>query len=130
MIPFLLADHIVGSRVSLSAFGLDKGYAQELYKFWVGSPGAGALQAILLLIVWIHGSIGIHFWLALKPFYPRARNVLFSVAVLLPALALLGYFQGGRQNAAIGRATRPGERRTDAGARWDRGRERPSPALA
>ncbi len=97
LIPFLLADHIVGSRVSLGAFGLDKGYAQELYKFWVGSPGAGALQAILLLIVWIHGSIGIHFWLALKPFYPRARNVLFSVAVLLPALALLGYFQGGRQ---------------------------------
>jgi adenylate cyclase len=97
LIPFLLADHIVGSRVSLGAFGLDKGYAQELFKFWVGSPGAGALQAILLLIVWTHGSIGIHFWLALKPFYTRVRTVLLSVAVLLPALALLGYFQGGRQ---------------------------------
>ncbi len=97
LIPFLLADHIVGSRVSLSAFGLNKGYDQELYKFWVASPGAGALQAILLLIVWIHGSIGIHFWLALKPFYPRVRNVLFAVAVLLPALALLGFFQAGRQ---------------------------------
>src|SRR5277367_6436471 len=96
-IPFLLADHFLGTRVSLSAFGLDKGYNQELFKFWVGSPLSGALQAVLLLIVWIHGSIGIHFWLALKPFYPRVRNVLLAVAVLLPALALLGYFQGGRQ---------------------------------
>ena len=97
LIPFLLADHFIGTRISLSAFGLDKGYAQELFKFWVGSPPFGALQAVLLLIVWIHGSIGIHFWLALKPFYPRVRNLLLSVAVLLPALALLGYFQGGRQ---------------------------------
>src|SRR5271166_5346224 len=97
LIPFLLTDHVFGTRIALSAFGLDKGYAQELFKFWVGSPPFGALQAVLLLIVWIHGSIGIHFWLALKPFYPRVRTVLFSVAVLLPALALLGYFQGGRQ---------------------------------
>ncbi|MBV8441529.1 MAG: adenylate/guanylate cyclase domain-containing protein [Hyphomicrobiales bacterium] len=97
LIPFLLADHILGTRVALSAFGLNKGYNQELFKFWVGSPPAGALQTVLLLIVWIHGSIGIHFWLALKPFYPRVRNLLLSIAVLLPALALLGYFQGGRQ---------------------------------
>jgi adenylate cyclase len=95
-IPFLLADHVIGTRVSLSLFGTDKGYAQELYKFWVGPPPAGALQAILLIIVWIHGSIGIRSWLALKPFYPRVKNLLLSAAVLLPALALLGYFQGGR----------------------------------
>jgi adenylate cyclase len=54
LIPFLLADHTLGTRVALSVFGIDKGYAQELFKFWVGSPPSGALQAILLLIVWIH----------------------------------------------------------------------------
>ena len=55
------------------------------------------LQAILLLIVWIHGCLGVHFWLRLKPFYPRAHELLLSIAVLLPALALLGYYQGGEQ---------------------------------
>ena len=95
-IPFLLADHFYGTRVSLSLFGTEKGYAEELLKFCVRSPVAGALQAVLLMIVWTHGCIGVHFWLALKPFYPRIRNLLLSVAVLLPALALLGYFQGGR----------------------------------
>ena len=29
-IPFLLTDHVFGTRVSLSLFGTDKGYAEEL----------------------------------------------------------------------------------------------------
>jgi len=100
-IPFLLADHVIGTRVSLSLFGTQKGYAEELYKFWVGSPALGVVQAVMLVIVWVHGCLGLHFWLRLKPFYPRARNLLLALAVLLPALALLGYFQGGRTVLAL-----------------------------
>ncbi len=96
-IPFLLANHVIGTRVALSQFGLENGYAQELANFWVFSPLLGALQAILLLIVWIHGCLGVHFWLRLKPFYPRVKELLLSIAVLLPALALLGYYQGGQR---------------------------------
>ncbi len=96
-IPFLLTEHVIGSRVALSQFGLEKGYAEELLKFWVRSPVTGALQAVLLLIVWIHGCLGVHFWLRLKPFYPRVKELLLSIAVLLPALALLGYYQGGER---------------------------------
>jgi adenylate cyclase len=96
-IPFLLTNHVIGARVALSQFGIEKGYAQELANFWVFAPLLGALQAILLLIVWIHGSLGVHFWLRLKPFYPRVKGLLLSIAVLLPTLALLGYYQGGRR---------------------------------
>ncbi len=96
-IPFLLANHVIGTRVALSQFGIEKGYEQELVGFWVNSPLLGALQAVLLLIVWIHGCLGIHFWLRLKPFYPRMKGLLLSIAVLLPALALLGYYQGGER---------------------------------
>ncbi len=96
-IPFLLTEHVIGARVALSQFGLEKGYGEELLKMWVRSPVTGALQAVLLLIVWIHGCLGVHFWLRLKPFYPRAHELLLSIAVLLPALALLGYYQGGER---------------------------------
>jgi adenylate cyclase len=96
-IPFLLTSHLIATRVALSQFGLEKGYAQELVSFWVTSPLLGALQAVLLLVVWIHGCLGVHFWLRLKPFYPRARNLMLVGAVLLPALALLGYYQGGER---------------------------------
>ena len=94
-IPFLLTDHVYGTRISLSLFGTEKGYAEELLKFWVRAPLFGVLQAVLLLVVWIHGCIGLHMWLRLKPFYPRVRDALLSIAVLLPAVALLGYYQSG-----------------------------------
>jgi adenylate cyclase len=94
-IPVLIADHVLGTRVSLSLFGTQKGYAEVFLKFWVRSPTFGVLQAVLLLVVWIHGCLGVHFWLRLKPFYPPVKGVLLSLAVLLPALALLGFYQGG-----------------------------------
>lgn len=100
-IPFLLANHVIGTRLALSQFGIDKGYAQELLGLWVTSPLLGALQAVLLLIVWIHGCLGLHFWLKLKPFYPRVKEPLFAAAVLLPALALLGYYQGGERTLLL-----------------------------
>jgi adenylate cyclase len=102
-IPFLLTDHVVGTRLSLSLFGTDKGYAEVLLKFWVRDPLAGVLQAILLLVVWIHGCIGVHMWLRLRLFYPRVRETLLSIAVLLPALALLGYYQGGERTRQLAR---------------------------
>jgi len=96
-IPFLLTNHLIGTRVALSQFGLEKGYAQVLANLWAFAPLLGALQAILLLVVWIHGCLGVHFWLRLKPFYPRVKELLLSIAVLLPTLALLGYYQGGQR---------------------------------
>jgi adenylate cyclase len=96
-IPFLLTNHVIGTRVALSQFGLEEGYAQVLANLLAFAPLLGALQAILLLVVWIHGCLGVHFWLRLKPFYPRVKEPLLSIAVLLPALALLGYYQGGQR---------------------------------
>src|SRR5580692_5528792 len=96
-IPFLLTTHVIGTRVALSQFGLEKGYAQELVNIWVGSPLLGALQGVLLLIVWIQGCLGVPFSLRLTPFSPRAKDRLLAGAVRLPALALLGYYQGGQR---------------------------------
>ena len=37
-----------------------------------------------------------YFWLRMKAFFKRAAPFLLAVAVLLPTLALLGFYQGGR----------------------------------
>ena len=50
-IPFLLTNHVIGTRVAQSQFGIEKGYAQELVGFWINSSILGAVQAVLLLIV-------------------------------------------------------------------------------
>ncbi len=104
-IPFLLMNHLFATRVSLALFATDKGYAQELYSFWVNAPHLGALQVAVLVVAWSHGCIGLHRWLRLKPMFSRWMPWLLCGAVLLPVLALLGFFQGGR--AMLGLAQDP-----------------------
>ncbi|MFL5285389.1 MAG: adenylate/guanylate cyclase domain-containing protein [Rhodopila sp.] len=95
-IPFLLMNHLFATRISLAVYGTEKGYAQELYSFWVAAPHLGVLQVSVLIVAWIHGCIGLYHWLRLKPMFSRSMPWLFCGAVLLPVLALLGFFQGGR----------------------------------
>jgi len=95
-IPFLLMNHLFVTRISLALFATKKGYAQELYSFWVSAPRLGLLQVSVLIVAWIHGCIGMYQWLRLKPMFGRWMPYLFCGAVLLPVLALLGFFQGGR----------------------------------
>jgi adenylate cyclase len=70
---------------------------------WHLRPDIGLRQAVVLVIAWIHGCIGMHFWLRIRPWYPRARAPLFAAAVLVPVLALLGFAHGGREAAMLAR---------------------------
>ncbi|MGH6925431.1 MAG: adenylate/guanylate cyclase domain-containing protein [Propylenella sp.] len=64
-------------------------------------------QSSLLLIVWTHGCIGLHFWLRLARSYRRIAPLLLAVAVLLPAMALAGFLVAGRDAAAKAAAAAP-----------------------
>jgi adenylate cyclase len=101
-IPLLLAAHVVSQRVGLELYGIERGYAQTLHTVWVDSPTRGALQAVALLVAWIHACIGLYYWLRLKPFFKTVAPVLLAGAVLLPTLALLGFYQSGRSVVALG----------------------------
>jgi adenylate cyclase len=100
-IPFLLMNHLFVTRISLAIYGTEKGYAQELYSFWVAAPRLGVLQVSVLIVAWIHGCIGVYQWLRLKPMFGRWMPYLFCASILLPVLALLGFFQGGRRMLAL-----------------------------
>jgi adenylate cyclase len=100
-IPLLLVGHVVGARLGQSLFGQEKLYPQELYSFWVGQPWKIWLMSTVLIVAWVHGCIGLHFWLRMKAFYTRLAPVLLAGAVLVPTLALLGIYQGGRSVIAV-----------------------------
>lgn len=95
-IPVILCTHLIGERLGVTLYGLHRSFAQALYTFWVAQPELGVTQASLLFIAWIHGCIGLYLWLRLKPSFPRLAPALLGLAVLLPALAFLGYYQQGR----------------------------------
>jgi adenylate cyclase len=100
-IPLLLAHHLVVTRIDFSVYGTEKGYVQELYSFWVASHFWGTVQVLLVIVAWIHGCLGVYFWLRIKPNFPAWAPLLLAVAVLLPVLALLGFLQGGRAILAL-----------------------------
>src|SRR6516165_4496628 len=102
-IPLLIASHVIGVRLGGVLFGHQKLYPQELYTFWVARPDRGLQIAIVLVVAWVHGCIGLHFWLRMKNFYRRAAPFLLAAAVLVPTLALLGLYQGGREVIAASR---------------------------
>lgn len=95
-IPLLLVAHWVGTRLQSPLFGRDIYYAQDLYAYWVNRPYMEWVQFGLLLVAWVHGCIGLYFWLRLKRFFARAAPYLLAAAVLIPTLALLGLIQGAR----------------------------------
>jgi adenylate cyclase len=47
-------------------------------------------QTGFLLVVWIHGCIGLHFYWRLRPWYLGALPWLYGAALVVPALALAG----------------------------------------
>jgi adenylate cyclase len=96
-IPLFLVTHVVYNRGAASLAGTDDTYAYELANIW---PPLALEHGLLLLCVWLHGCIGVYYWLSLAPWYPKARQILFALAVALPVAALAGFSVAGRQVAA------------------------------
>lgn len=95
-IPALIIAHAVNMRLNGVLFEQERGYQQVLYGYWGAGPLKIWLTHLTVLIAWTHGCIGLYFWLRLKPFFRSAAPALLAVAVLIPTLALLGLYQGGR----------------------------------
>ena len=95
-IPPLLFVHVLGTRIAHALYGLEDLYAYVLLVQWVFVPSYALQQVAVLLIAWLHGCIGLHFWLRLRPWYPRALPYLYAAALIVPVLALVGFGVAGR----------------------------------
>jgi adenylate cyclase len=95
-IPTLVISHVAGIRLGHALFGIEKLYPQVFYADWVAAPFRMWMLFALLIIAWIHGCIGLYFWLRIKASFKRTAPFLLAAAVLVPTLALLGLYQGGR----------------------------------
>ena len=95
-VPALVIAHIIGIRMGLTLYGHEKLYPQVLFLHWISAPYRIWLMLSVMTIAWVHGCIGLYFWLRMKAFYKRAAPFLLAAAVLVPTLAMLGFYQGGR----------------------------------
>jgi adenylate cyclase len=95
-IPALVITHLAGVRLGQTLFGHEKLYPQVLFAYRIVWPYKIWLMYAVMIIAWVHGCIGLYFWLRMKAFYQRAAPFLLAAAVLVPTLAMLGLYQAGR----------------------------------
>lgn len=93
-IPYWLISHVIVTRGSELVTGVPVTYLQELSLLW---PGSAVKQNALLLLVWIHGIIGVHFWLRPKPWYKDGLLVLLPLAIAVPIVAMAGWMTAAKR---------------------------------
>jgi adenylate cyclase len=93
-VPPLLISHVVGTRFNWWLLGHTVGYERIVGLLWSESWSI-ARQSLLLLVVWAHLCFGLHYWLRLKRWYPAVQPLAFAAALLVPALALAGFYSAG-----------------------------------
>lgn len=95
IIPLLLLEHITHTRLAHEVYDVNDRMAYITVLIW--GTRDGWLQSLLLLLVWIHGCIGLHVWLRLTRWWNAAIPYLIGMAVLIPTLALAGFAAEGRR---------------------------------
>jgi len=106
LVPPLLVWHVVATRLAHEVAGTQTSYTFVVLALWQLNPIAGLRQVVVLAVAWIHGCIGLHFWLRLRPWYPRLARTIYSGFLLVPVLALLGFATAGQEVSR--RASEPG----------------------
>ncbi len=101
LIPPMLANHVAVTRLTLTLFGNDKTYVQELHALWIADPAWGLLQLAVLVVAWTHAWIGLWRAASLRPWFADLRSTLLVAAAILPTLAVLGFAQGVREQTRL-----------------------------
>lgn len=99
LIPPLLIPHVWGVIAMVEILDIEPTYPFLMQLFWIDTPLEGLRQVILIVIIWIHGSIGIFTWLRLKTWWSTVAPLIYPLIVLIPILGMLGFVEGG--NLAI-----------------------------
>ncbi|MBP1861261.1 adenylate cyclase [Rhizobium herbae] len=98
--PFLLVSHVINTRIESALTGYGDGYYEVLPRLW-SNPLTASTQSAALVLAWSHGCLGFWFWMRGRDWYPRYFLLIYSFALLVPLLALLGFVVGARSIPAI-----------------------------
>jgi adenylate cyclase len=101
LIPLQLIPHIFGTRVVYEVTDIAYPYAKWMLLNWVMDPTVGLQQLALLVVAWVHGCMGIHYWLRVKPWHAVTVPTLRVLGLLVPVLAVVGFLDMGKEVAVL-----------------------------
>ena len=89
MVPLLLLEHVIGSRLIPFLFDFEATYLYSLSFLWLNDASFWK-QTALIFIVWTHLCVGLHFWLRVKPIFEKYEALFYSVATVIPGIPING----------------------------------------
>jgi len=96
--PPLLLNHVVVTYMADQVTpDFDSAYGMMLAIYWKFSPGYAFQQLFVVVIVWVHGALGLYSWLVLKPAWRRIGGFVLPVLFAVPILALVGFAESGKE---------------------------------
>ena len=97
----LLAFHAIFNRMVWELTTTEVDYHLVIATIWYTDFETWRI-ILLVLVVWTHLAIGLHFCWRVKSHYPTFLPFLYAISVLLPVLALLGFIRSGLNPAYSG----------------------------
>ncbi len=96
--PPLLLNHVVVTYMADQVTpDFDSAYGMMLAIYWKFSPSYAFQQLFVVVIVWIHGALGLYSWLVLKPLWRRIGGLVLPLLFAAPILALVGFAESGKE---------------------------------
>lgn len=83
----LIIHHVLETKIASLAFGIVDSYT--FYVYWMPTYYI-ILMPLMMIIMWTHGCIGIHYYIQQKQWFPRWGAWLGGIAVGLPIFAMWG----------------------------------------
>lgn len=96
--PPLLITHVIATHIAGEVGkDFDSSYGQMLAVYWSFAPRYAFQQLLVVMVVWIHGALGLYSWLVLQSFWRRVGGLVLPLLFAIPILALLGFAEAGRE---------------------------------
>jgi adenylate cyclase len=97
-VPPLLVTHVLAMRIAgelVEHFQASYGFILSVY--WSFSPILAIQQLLLVVILWIHGAIGLYSWMVLQRWWQRVGGFILPILFAVPILSLLGFVETGKE---------------------------------
>lgn len=94
-IPYAIVAHYIGSHIVPVNLGFRPDYASSVYSMF--NLTLTPVMLLLVAIAWLHGCMGLHYWLRYKSWYGRFKRLGIGPAIALPVLAIAGFISSGKE---------------------------------
>ena len=94
LVPLLII-HLVDTRLGAEWLSITPSFKRLVGEAW-HSPGQRAYLTLLVLVAWFHLAVGIYYWIRITPYHRRWLPYWYSLLLVLPLLAILGFVHIGR----------------------------------